>query len=908
MINKEAFIDSNASKLRIYTYNNHDSNCNSNNVIYCITCNNCKYQYVGQTSRKLKYRIKEHLYHIHKQDISNYLYEHFKSTCNNANITVTILDSLTSNTEKRVLIDKELFWIKLLNTAYPFGLNDNIKGYGNISDISNPLDYRNNHPYYNLRIIKQRIRNGTVRNRNKNRNKSKEFKIDEFVNNINSLDSVINIYRYIHSLRKHDINTITTLSYNNNNNLLLNLNDKTKCILLSILCKFHFNKNNNKQNSRTKINTYCNIEVKYIHNILDEINLNKIFNSNLITEIITLNSNVPYTPFRSVYKYHPPFSKHVFNYNSTLRNVRPEDLVRLLNEDCICKEDTYKKYINIHHKHVITGDLTIVNDKGLFDIMSKGIKYKVNKNVSKQNMYQWVNDVSTDFQNKIKTKYRIRSNYILEDIKSIFRNKLIKRLKPLLYYRRLNNNQVHKYNNEYLNNLQEKFVICPLDKASNNYSIICKKLYLMTVMKEMGIQYNNDILQYCNNTGTYQKLEGLNAENIKHKHSKLCENLRIKNLFNPNIPLIYCLPKLHKTPVKFRFITGASNSTIKPLSIELKNIFTFIKTHFQRYVKSVKARNKNFIEYWSIDDINISTKLTNIKMNNLKLFSADFTNMFTNLPHKIIIKNINKLLNICFKNADKKYIACSGHKNIYYTNDTKYPKHRYYTVTDLLYYIDYLLNNSFCSFSQTVYKQINGVPQGGNFSPLLADLTLSIFEYQYSLNNINKTRTFYPYRYMDDILIIHNTNEDKVNSILQEVYNNTLVLEKTHFSQLHCNYLDLEIKILNDKIITRLFNKTDNFDFKVIRFPHYQSNISLNVKSSVIYTEVLRLARTTSLLEDFIIQIKHLRKQFQSNGYSNDLIVKSIYKCIITNYFIVLKYNLNTQFKKLHKFICEVVS
>lgn len=49
---------------------------------------------------------------------------------------------MSENNDKNILLHKELFWIKLLNTAFPFGLNDNIKGYGNISEINNPLIYK----------------------------------------------------------------------------------------------------------------------------------------------------------------------------------------------------------------------------------------------------------------------------------------------------------------------------------------------------------------------------------------------------------------------------------------------------------------------------------------------------------------------------------------------------------------------------------------------------------------------------------------------------------------------------------------------------------------------------------------------------------------------------------------------
>ena len=40
---------------------------------------------------------------------------------------------------------------------------------------------------------------------------------------------------------------------------------------------------------------------------------------------------------------------------------------------------------------------------------------------------------------------------------------------------------------EYLKYLHERFVIVPVDKASNNFAIICKTFYIQVLMKELGV-------------------------------------------------------------------------------------------------------------------------------------------------------------------------------------------------------------------------------------------------------------------------------------------------------------------------------------------------------------------------------------------------------------------------------------
>ena len=45
--------------------------------------------------------------------------------------------------------------------------------------------------------------------------------------------------------------------------------------------------------------------------------------------------------------------------------------------------------------------------------------------------------------------------------------------------------------------------------------------------------------------------------------------------------------------------------------------------------------------------------------------------------------------------------------------------------------LDYLLFNSFVRFGPHVFKQIKGIPMGGNASPLVADLFLANLEFRY---------------------------------------------------------------------------------------------------------------------------------------------------------------------------------
>ena len=101
-------------------------------------------QYVGQTCHALQKRFGEHYRRMKKpKPIDPFLYRHFKLTGHSPNDDlVQPVEKLTydkNSSFKRFKIIKrheiELKWIKLLQTPFPLGLNDNIYHEGNISKM-----------------------------------------------------------------------------------------------------------------------------------------------------------------------------------------------------------------------------------------------------------------------------------------------------------------------------------------------------------------------------------------------------------------------------------------------------------------------------------------------------------------------------------------------------------------------------------------------------------------------------------------------------------------------------------------------------------------------------------------------------------------------------------------------------
>ena len=114
----------------------HNITCNSSNIIYCIECKQCQTQYVGQTKRKIKERIREHMYHIKKKIYNSDVAYHFNTAthCGTNDLKIHIVDFIYDHPEskraKSLRNMIEFGWICKLRTQAPVGLNTLDNRYG----------------------------------------------------------------------------------------------------------------------------------------------------------------------------------------------------------------------------------------------------------------------------------------------------------------------------------------------------------------------------------------------------------------------------------------------------------------------------------------------------------------------------------------------------------------------------------------------------------------------------------------------------------------------------------------------------------------------------------------------------------------------------------------------------------
>ena len=101
---------------------NKQVDCETKNIIYCITCKKCKVQYIGESELSIKERFSEHLGYVYNEHLNQATGEHFNSKGHLvADMEVTILEKIFSR-DPQVRKERESLFIKKFNSKHK-GLN-----------------------------------------------------------------------------------------------------------------------------------------------------------------------------------------------------------------------------------------------------------------------------------------------------------------------------------------------------------------------------------------------------------------------------------------------------------------------------------------------------------------------------------------------------------------------------------------------------------------------------------------------------------------------------------------------------------------------------------------------------------------------------------------------------------------
>ena len=230
------------------------------------------------------------------------------------------------------------------------------------------------------------------------------------------------------------------------------------------------------------------------------------------------------------------------------------------------------------------------------------------------------------------------------------------------------------------------------------------------------------------------------------------------------------------------------------------------------------------------------------QVSSIKTF--DFSTLYTTLPH-------DKLKTRLKETIHKLLVIETMAQNVYFSNKIQKGK-TCYSEEQVISMLEFLIDNIVISFGGTLFQQVVGIPMGTNCAPLLADLFLYSYESEFLQKlvkdkKIHEARAFnFTYRYIDDVLSINNS---RFVEFLPLIYPPELEVKETTDTASSASFLDLYLEFDDrGQLSTKIYDKRDDFNFKIINFPNMCSNIPASPAYGVYISQLIRYARAVAII------------------------------------------------------------
>jgi hypothetical protein len=488
---------------------------------------------------------------------------------------------------------------------------------------------------------------------------------------------------------------------------------------------------------------------------------------------------------------------------------------------CNCNKNS--ENFNNDHGHIITGNTNIVKDNDLKELLNLGTGFRISTTQNKSTILNTFtkNIDSMIYNNAI--SYSLPVNAFNE-----WKHYIITEFKDLI-----NNNPTIKQHLNFNRQkaidailyIQNSFVVSYVDKTTSNYAFTCKYYYCKTLNET----YNDSSL--------YKKIND-NSLIIQKRINALYKKVKFQ-LKQFKFPYLILIPKLHKNPVKFRSVTVGCGTYLEHANKQLLKVISNIYNHMGK-IGGYIIKNS----YEVIKVINTLPKISHFK-------SYDFADLFNSI-------NLEDLYNIMI-NAFEKYDL---------QQYTSYPKYKTY--------LQIVLKETYITNGLEVFIQLTGIPMGGACSSALSDIFLFTYECGTQLNN---ELSFF--RYVDDILIVfHNENAD-INFNFYPQY--LKLIETPHNSDNSINFLDVNLKSINNHVTYRIYNKHDDYKFNINHITNWHSSIHKNIFRNLLINHYLRCTKLNNNNKLMNNSISLYLKHAIDNGFPRNFILNNTTKFFAIN-------------------------
>ena len=361
------------------------------------------------------------------------------------------------------------------------------------------------------------------------------------------------------------------------------------------------------------------------------------------------------------------------------------------------------------------------------------------------------------------------------------------------------------------------------------------------------------------------------------------------------LPEAYSLIKLHKPDensehIKSRFISAFLASPLADIDMVLFRVFENILRCCQ--LKDPKS-------FWVVKNSGDILPFLQSHPKVTYAQSKDFTGLFPTLPHdhikSILHQVIDEQFNYGGRCAISVPIAGSGDKDrltAHWLLASSLPQRqqiisqarckevdilgrraprKIFTADNIKEMLDFFIDSAFVKIGNFIAHLDKGIFMGPKSSPCLSNLYLHICEANYlsTLGKASRRLFRFIWRYIDDLLVVNNK---QFSEHAVRMYHPTLTLTDEGEK-----FLDVALFRVprTDRLSWDVFDKRRSFPFKVVRFPHFFSNIDLNTHRAVIFGQVLRFKRICQQHHKFFANVRIFRKQYLAREMPYDFFMSA---------------------------------
>ena len=205
-----------------------------------------------------------------------------------------------------------------------------------------------------------------------------------------------------------------------------------------------------------------------------------------------------------------------------------------------------------------------------------------------------------------------------------------------------------------------------------------------------------------------------------------------------------------------------------------------------------------------------------------------------------------------------------------------------YSESQLIEMVNYLINNCYVTCGDKLFRQKIGIPMGTDCAPFLANLFLFSYENEWMMKTAKIDRKLAKsfndsVRYIDDLLTINNNGLMKKH--MNDIYPKELDLKHENSgNDKSASYLDLKLDVTNKEITKSLYDKRDDFPFKIVNFPNLSGNIPQDGSYGVFIAQTLRYAKACSKYTDFIERTLILKRQLVRQNFKSHILDRKLLK------------------------------